>query len=236
MFGSSEEVNNRDIPIYLETELPPIFAFTPDCKFPVVYAEKGIMSFKISTRVKDVGLYVQVPDGQFSDAAVPAEAKMTVLGKNFCAHGKAGHTARPHMAENALTKLATMVVENNDIASDVDDSTKNGIIEYFRFLASLHNDYHGDKIGLGDLLAEGDYDPNNPVTMISVVPYSVEVEDDDIVTYFTLRYPAQLQMDDVVNALNCANIPKPEILRFALPTYVNPDNDYIRKLTDVYSS
>lgn len=42
VFGTNEESGFKDIPYYLKKEKPPIMGFTPDCKYPVVYGEKGM--------------------------------------------------------------------------------------------------------------------------------------------------------------------------------------------------
>lgn len=41
LFGTAEEIGFQDIPYYLQREKPPLMGFTPDCKYPVVYAERG---------------------------------------------------------------------------------------------------------------------------------------------------------------------------------------------------
>lgn len=41
IFGCDEESGFEDLHYYLEREKPPVYGFTPDCKFPVVYAERG---------------------------------------------------------------------------------------------------------------------------------------------------------------------------------------------------
>ena len=42
IFGCNEETGFKDIPYYLEREKAPLMGFTPDCKYPVVYGEKGM--------------------------------------------------------------------------------------------------------------------------------------------------------------------------------------------------
>jgi succinyl-diaminopimelate desuccinylase len=44
IFGIDEESGMSDIPHYLSAEKPPIFGFTPDCKYPVVYGERGVVT------------------------------------------------------------------------------------------------------------------------------------------------------------------------------------------------
>ena len=41
IFGCDEESGFEDLHYYLEKEKPPLWGFTPDCKFPVVYGERG---------------------------------------------------------------------------------------------------------------------------------------------------------------------------------------------------
>lgn len=47
VFGCDEESGMNDIPVYLKHEKAPLFGFTPDCKFPVVYSERGRLVFEI---------------------------------------------------------------------------------------------------------------------------------------------------------------------------------------------
>lgn len=41
LFGCDEESGFEDLKYYLTKEQPPVMGFTPDCKYPVVYAERG---------------------------------------------------------------------------------------------------------------------------------------------------------------------------------------------------
>ena len=41
IFGCDEESGFQDLAYYLEREKPPVYGFTPDCKYPVVYSERG---------------------------------------------------------------------------------------------------------------------------------------------------------------------------------------------------
>lgn len=48
IFGCDEESGFKDLEYYLSKEKPPIMGFTPDCKYPVVYAERGRAVVEIS--------------------------------------------------------------------------------------------------------------------------------------------------------------------------------------------
>ena len=41
IFGCDEETGFEDLKYYLSKEKPPVMGFTPDCKYPAVYAERG---------------------------------------------------------------------------------------------------------------------------------------------------------------------------------------------------
>ena len=47
IFGCDEESGFSDLRYYLEREAPPVMGFTPDCKYPVVYAERGRARFRL---------------------------------------------------------------------------------------------------------------------------------------------------------------------------------------------
>ena len=47
IFGCDEESGFEDLTYYLSKERPPIYGFTPDCKYPVVYSERGRAKLRI---------------------------------------------------------------------------------------------------------------------------------------------------------------------------------------------
>ena len=48
IFGTNEETGMEDIPTYLSVKEPPAAGFTPDCKYPVVYAERGRSVYELT--------------------------------------------------------------------------------------------------------------------------------------------------------------------------------------------
>lgn len=53
LFGTNEETGMEDIPAYLAQEEPPVAGFTPDCKYPVVYAERGRAVYELTFPTED---------------------------------------------------------------------------------------------------------------------------------------------------------------------------------------
>ncbi|MDO5089074.1 MAG: Sapep family Mn(2+)-dependent dipeptidase [Leptotrichiaceae bacterium] len=47
VFGTNEETGFNCVKYYLQKEKPPIFGWTPDCKWPVVYGERGRIKVRI---------------------------------------------------------------------------------------------------------------------------------------------------------------------------------------------
>ena len=50
LFGTNEETGMEDMKGYFRTHRPPLFGWTPDCKYPVVYAERGRAVFVFETK------------------------------------------------------------------------------------------------------------------------------------------------------------------------------------------
>lgn len=53
VFGTDEESGFGDVPYYLKKEKPPVMGFTPDCKYPVVYGERGRANIRFSIKYND---------------------------------------------------------------------------------------------------------------------------------------------------------------------------------------
>lgn len=54
IFGCDEESGFEDLKYYLEREKPPVYGFTPDCKYPVVYAERGRAVIRVSGKKEEL--------------------------------------------------------------------------------------------------------------------------------------------------------------------------------------
>ena len=57
VFGTNEETGFGCVKHYLTKEIPPTFGWTPDCKWPVVYGERGRLKVRVSlpeSRVSDL--------------------------------------------------------------------------------------------------------------------------------------------------------------------------------------
>ena len=106
MFGTDEESGSRDVPYYLKTEKPPYAGFTPDCKFPIVYGERGMLDLTVTVPITDGSLeQIDSIDGVFDRSFLPDYASVTLNGQKTEFHGKKAPSNAPDMADNVLPKL-----------------------------------------------------------------------------------------------------------------------------------
>ena len=68
IFGCDEETGFKDLEYYLKHEKPPVMGWTPDCKYPVVYAERGRAVIEISAKEKQVDEFFLFINNYFLNA------------------------------------------------------------------------------------------------------------------------------------------------------------------------
>lgn len=55
IFGTDEENGCSEVDYYNKRENPPVYGFTPDGEYPIIYAEKGITTFNMVKDIKGTG-------------------------------------------------------------------------------------------------------------------------------------------------------------------------------------
>lgn len=99
ILGSDEESGSADVPLYLAKEAPPEFGFTPDCKFPVVYGERGIVNFNLRTPITDDSLdKVATITGDQASDHVPDHLQATINNKHYTASGIRAPSNAPELS------------------------------------------------------------------------------------------------------------------------------------------
>lgn len=68
IFGCDEESGFEDLKYYLEKEKAPVMGWTPDCKYPVVYAERGRAVIEISSEEKNIDEFFEFVNTYFMNA------------------------------------------------------------------------------------------------------------------------------------------------------------------------
>lgn len=155
ILGTDEETKWRGIEKYLESEEMPTIGFAPDAMFPLIYAEKGLLSFEITGKTTDNSLLTfysgkrlnVVPDYAECTLSLDLEKEYKqylafnefdgeVKDGKYIAYGKRAHAMQPHLGINAAFVLANFLneyIENDFIKY---------IIEYLAF------DHLGDKLNI----------------------------------------------------------------------------------------
>ncbi len=138
IFGCNEESGFACVEHYFNVakEERPVYAFTPDAGFPLIYAEKGIANlvFEKALPEGDLPLRIAMAEGGRRPNMVPDYAEATLVGKPDAltgaaemlskfwdknvtfertaegivvrAVGKSAHGARPQLGDNAVARLA----------------------------------------------------------------------------------------------------------------------------------
>jgi len=133
ILGTDEETSWRGIDKYFETEEMPEMGFAPDANFPLIYGEKGILSFNITGKTTDQDLVSfssgdrlnVVPDHaecvlnkdlkeEFKNYLVFNSLEGRVEGNKYIVFGKRAHAMQPNLGMNAAFILAEFLNENLD--------------------------------------------------------------------------------------------------------------------------
>lgn len=80
IFGCDEESGFEDLSYYLSKEKPPLYGFTPDCKYPVVYSERGRAVLRILGSQDGLEAFFGFINHYFIDAKNTGDR----LGIDFC--------------------------------------------------------------------------------------------------------------------------------------------------------
>ena len=123
--GCDEESGSRCVEKYFQNEPMPEYAFSPDAEFPLIYGEKGILTFNINGVVEneevvsiDAGkrynivcdeahLKVKNPKKEYLDEFLASgnyDAKL--LNDEYVFYGKSAHAMQPHLGINAIYHMA----------------------------------------------------------------------------------------------------------------------------------
>ena len=120
IFGLDEETLWRSIKPYIEKEELPGMGFSPDSRFPVTFAEKGLLELRLegsnASRVRLTGgsAFNEVPDMAFYDGEWQDDlaSKLDELGfeyerkeKGIEVKGEAAHAMVPEEGINAIARL-----------------------------------------------------------------------------------------------------------------------------------
>jgi len=236
ILGTDEETGWRGIKEYFQTEQMPSIGFAPDASFPLIYGEKGIMSFDIKGNIKDDVLKTFVSGDRYNVVPEYAECTLSIdLETQFKNHleynglkgevnngvykvyGKSAHAMQPHLGINAAFILAEFLNEQ------IDNDFIKYICEYLTF------DHLGEKLFI-------DYnDPEMKDLTVNAAIY--DYKDGEFKIGVNCRYPKGWDKDSAF--LNIAASAKKyhfkhKILEDSPVHYVDKDDELVQTLHQAY--
>ena len=240
VIGGNEERGSACLDYYFNTlkKPHPKYGFTPDACFPLVYGEKGIMTYEFKGN-KESKL-IKLIDGGIVSNAVVGNAKAILNGSYdlnekfnefinkyelsgrvevidnetyIYINGKIAHAAMPELGKNALSYLLMFLSENFDE-------------EVINHYAKLFSDYYGEGMGIaingermGKLtmnLGLGHYENNE---------YSFTIN---------IRYPIDTTGEKVKEVLDSKVLDEGILISDSKPLYVDPNSPFIKTLLKAY--
>ena len=128
--GCDEESGSRCVHRYFSKEKMPTYAFSPDAEFPIIYGEKGILTFNVLGKIENDEVlsinagerYNIVCDEARLKVKSPNESylleflnKYNFEGKliddEYVFYGKSAHAMQPHLGVNAIYHMALFMKE-----------------------------------------------------------------------------------------------------------------------------
>ena len=234
IMGTDEESGSRGIHRYLQKEEMPTLGFSPDAAFPIIYAEKGIMSIDIISNEKDNDIisvtsgdrYNVVPEKAFAslNKDLTKEFKEYLEENKFdgnnekclAAYGKRAHAMEPKNGENAMLRLFNFLSKHLD----------NNLI---KFVSKYLNDSRFNDINLAYSHKEmGDLTMNVAVC---------DIDSNGGKVGLNLRYPINWDKENFFKVLreeaSKYNL-EVKMLGDSVPLYVDPECELIKKLHKAY--
>ncbi len=182
--GCDEESGMSDIPYFLNQKRIPKLSVVPDLMFPVCYAEKGMLSFRLTKKIQSDRIS-QITGG-IALNVVPDRCSITLKdGQEYVVFGKSAHSAFPEHSENAVGKLMSEVA-GYDLWEDSDRET-------FRLIQKMAEDYTGAVFGIDT--ASGEFGD------LTCVLCRINFEEQKLMCDFNIRYPAVKEKEDLVQTL-----------------------------------
>lgn len=220
IFGTNEETGFNDIPYYLSKEKPPIMGFTPDCKYPVVYGERGIGRLNIKKKINLSGINVY---GDFRSNVIPDNCNIDIP-KIYIHEDIIFYLEDRTSIENDTIKISDKIdikINSETItisahgkqapanSPQVGENAITNVIKYlleenfindeelnnfFKFIDKyFYNEYYGEKLGINfeDKLTGKLY----------LAPYELKCNNEEITFSFGVRYPMTCKIDYITDAI-----------------------------------
>ncbi|HRR89158.1 MAG TPA: Sapep family Mn(2+)-dependent dipeptidase [Eubacteriales bacterium] len=210
IFGCDEESGGWGcMKRYAATEEMPVLGFSPDSDFPVIFAEKGIVNYKISLPISK---NIKITAG-LRPNVVPNACEAEVNGLKLSTKGTSAHAAHPELGDNAVIKMLRIL---------------SGEHPSIKLIYENLSDYYGENCGLAM--------SDEPSGKLTVNLGMIGCEEEKIWVVVDIRYPVTKTEDEVLKRLADA-FPDAEIEKthFHLPLYVEKSDPLVQSLLASYT-
>lgn len=238
--GGNEENGSQCLEYYFRTlnKEAPTYGFTPDADFPLIYGEKGILTYKYQGEYED-NVIEYMFAGEASNA-VPSECEVVLKGvydidkeigkylkSKKCSYkyeikenktyvtvyGKAAHAAFPEGGINSVARTLEALAKctNSNFA---------------KFYAKKFSDYYGKYLNIAKKSKE-----MGKLTMnVGIARY----ENNNYTFVLNIRYPENANGIIIGQKLEQNSMHKGEVLSDSKPLYNDPKSPFIQTLMNVY--
>ncbi|MBE6069511.1 MAG: dipeptidase PepV [Clostridium lundense] len=254
IFGTNEETGSKEMHHYTERESMPVSGFTPDAMYPLIHAEKGLMSFNLVKDINTCGneeISINYIRGGQRLNMVPdyCEAGIWSREKDVIIHALEKFKLKNDFNITAHIKSDMVVIKSVGVSAhgSTPENGINAIMQLFKFLETLAfentelyefvkfmNKYAGFEVN-GESF--GVYLQDEVSGALSFNIGTVNFQDEKISMGLNLRYPVTKTLDDVLTGLNKTINKmgvKVENMDHQAPLYFPKDHPLIKKLLSVY--
>lgn len=211
VLGTDEESGMSDMDYYLLKEKAPIFGFTPDCKFPVVYGESGVARIKVCYPIeKDKKYKLMSIEGEYSKAFIPDYTKITYVDTKgeveVFGEGKRVPSNNPYLGSNSIIDAIKKI--SPEIKKELDCGKS------FEEIEKFFSEVYGKNLGI-------EYKSETGEVLVSL--YEIKKSSENIEVYFSVRYPVECEENDILQELKKRISGKLKI-EFSMPKVVKDKN------------
>lgn len=249
--GTNEEESWGGINYYKsQADKLPDYSIVPDGYFPLIYCEKGLIDFDLRESLFDdesADIRLRELHGGSGRNIVAGKADCTLECRTVSAsliaarlnafdgitakhdgdmvvvtaRGKSTHAMSPEKGVNAISRLMEALARIEGTLSIGDFIGK-----YNRYIGS---DYHGERFGCQF------EDELSGRTTFNIG--TLRCENGEIVLEANLRYPASMEKETVINAIDRTCRQSGFVFEekdYLPPVYTRPDSDFVQRLMEVY--
>lgn len=232
ILGLDEESGCECMEYYKSKEKVPDIGFTPDAKFPVIFAEKGILHVKMSGIIKSEKPVINinlkggdkanmVPSvSSFSLSEIPGIENII----NETIFGKSAHASTPDYGKNAISiglKKISSILASYDA--------------HHPFICFFEEFFNGETNGKSLNIAFEDESSGALTCNVGLL----SVDGLQVSMTLDIRYPVTASKDEIMTKLSNAGDKyglNTEILDHMEPLFRSPEDEFIQTLLRVYNT